>query len=81
MVYSMDRFFRTRLRNINETFLFETFTSSFENVCYNDGPACSGKTFLHTKLLHHFRPKGEIVVIVAVSGIAALLLPSGRTAH
>merc|ERR1712016_426718 len=31
--------------------------------------------------VHYLRSKGLIVLIVAVSGIAALLLPGGRTAH
>ena len=54
---------------------------SFKNVFYVDGPAGSGKTFLYRKLIHYLRSKGLIVLIVAVSGIAALLLPGGRTVH
>ena len=54
---------------------------SFKNVFYVNGPAGTGKTFLYTKLIHYFRSQGLIVLIVAVSGIAALLLPGGRTAH
>ncbi|XP_071699497.1 uncharacterized protein [Rutidosis leptorrhynchoides] len=39
-----------------------------------------GKTFLWQTLSAAFRSKGEIVLNVASSGIAALLLPGGRTA-
>ncbi|XP_019150494.1 PREDICTED: ATP-dependent DNA helicase PIF7-like [Ipomoea nil] len=40
-----------------------------------------GKTFLWRALSSALRSKGEIVLNVASSGIASLLLPGGRTAH
>jgi len=45
------------------------------------GPAGTGKTFLYRGLCSHFRAQRKIVLCVASSGIAALLLPGGRTAH
>jgi len=45
------------------------------------GPAGTGKTFLYNCLCSHFRAQGKIVLFVASSGIAAQLLPGGRTAH
>ena len=51
------------------------------NVFYVDGPAGAGKTFLYTKALRKLRAGGRIAVAVALSGIAALLLEGGRTAH
>lgn len=39
------------------------------------------KTFMWTTLLPHFRSTGKIALVVAASGIASLLLPSGRTVH
>ena len=45
------------------------------------GPAGTGKTFLYRCLCHYYRSRGKIVLCVASSGIAALLLPGGRTAH
>ena len=45
------------------------------------GPAGTGKSFLYNCLCSHLRPKGTIVLCVASSGIAAQLLPGGRTAH
>lgn len=45
------------------------------------GPAGTGKTFLYKCLCHHYRAQGKIVLCIASSGIAALLLPGGRTSH
>jgi hypothetical protein len=45
------------------------------------GPAGTGKTFLYTTLCSRLRSQGKIVLCVASTGIAALLLPGGRTAH
>ncbi|XP_073120000.1 uncharacterized protein [Henckelia pumila] len=41
----------------------------------------TGKTFVWKTLSAALRSKGEIVLNVASSGIASLLLPGGRTAH
>jgi ATP-dependent DNA helicase PIF1 len=41
----------------------------------------TGKTFIWTTLCAALRSRGEIVLPVASSGIAATLLPGGRTAH
>ncbi|XP_048503066.1 uncharacterized protein LOC125498820 [Beta vulgaris subsp. vulgaris] len=41
----------------------------------------TGKTYLWRLLCATLRRKGEIVLSVASSGIASLLLPHGRTAH
>ena len=55
--------------------------SSAGNLMFVDGPAGSGKTHLYRKLLHFTRSTGRIALAVCMSGIAALLLPGGRTAH
>ncbi len=39
------------------------------------------KTFVWTTLLSRLRGQGKIVLVVASSGIASLLLLGGRTAH
>ncbi|KAI5446511.1 hypothetical protein KIW84_014376 [Lathyrus oleraceus] len=44
-------------------------------------PRGIGKTFLYRTLMASLRSKGEIVLAAASSGIAATLLPGGRTAH
>jgi len=41
----------------------------------------TGKTFIWRAMCAALRSKGEIVLAVASSGIAALLIPGGRTAH
>ncbi|KAL0414287.1 UNVERIFIED_CONTAM: ATP-dependent DNA helicase PIF1 [Sesamum radiatum] len=46
-----------------------------------DGPGGTGKTFLYRVLLANFRNVGLIIVATATSGIAAIQLPGGRTAH
>ncbi|KAK9683502.1 hypothetical protein RND81_10G145800 [Saponaria officinalis] len=45
------------------------------------GHGGTGKTFLWKTLCAGIRSRGEIVLPVASSGIASLLLPGGRTAH
>ncbi|MCO5563734.1 hypothetical protein L7F22_017381 [Adiantum nelumboides] len=46
-----------------------------------DGPGGSGKTFVYNALLSHLRGREKIALACASSGIAALLLSNGRTAH
>ncbi|KAL7117461.1 hypothetical protein ACP275_03G072900 [Erythranthe tilingii] len=50
-------------------------------VFFLDGPGGTGKTFLYRALLAYVRLKGNIALAVASSGVAASLLPGGRTAH
>lgn len=45
------------------------------------GPGGTGKTFLYKGIAAYFRARNRAVLCVASSGIAALLLPGGRTAH
>ncbi|CAM9250899.1 unnamed protein product, partial [Laminaria digitata] len=46
-----------------------------------DAPAGSGKTFTMCALAADIRAKGNLVLCTASTGIAALLLPGGLTAH
>ena len=41
----------------------------------------TGKTYLWIVLTSFLRSQGNIVLAIALSGIASLLLPGGRTAH
>ncbi|PKY22550.1 hypothetical protein RhiirB3_333347 [Rhizophagus irregularis] len=50
-------------------------------IFFVDGPGGTGKTFLYSNLLAKVRLEKRIAIAVASSGIAALLLPGGRTAH
>ncbi len=45
------------------------------------GSGGTGKTFVWTTLLSHLQGQGKIVLAVASSGIASLLLLGGKTAH
>ncbi|POS86604.1 hypothetical protein EPUL_001629 [Erysiphe pulchra] len=51
------------------------------NIFFLQGPAGTGKTFLYKTLCNYYRSQGIIVLCVASSGIASLLLPGGSTAH
>lgn len=46
-----------------------------------DGYGGTGKTYLWRALSYRFRSESKVVLNVASSGIASLLLPGGRTAH
>jgi len=50
-------------------------------VFFLHGHGGTGKTFMWRTLASSLRLKHEIVLTVATSGIASLLLPGGRTAH
>jgi hypothetical protein len=45
------------------------------------GPGGTGKTFVYKTSAYYIRSRGLIALCVASSGIAALLLPGGRTSH
>lgn len=45
------------------------------------GPAGTGKTFVYNTICNYFRSHAKIVLCVASSGIASLLLSGGRTSH
>ncbi|XP_076945766.1 uncharacterized protein LOC143616964 [Bidens hawaiensis] len=55
--------------------------SSLRGVFFIYGYGGTGKTYLWKSLSASIRSKGEIVLNVASSGIASLLLEGGRTAH
>ncbi|KAK4521041.1 Isochorismatase domain-containing protein [Mucor velutinosus] len=72
--------------NATQKHIFETITSSINSNAnsshfFLQGPAGTGKTFIYNTLCHFYRSQGKIVLCVASSGIAALLLPGGRTSH
>ena len=58
------------------------YTNNGNSNCYFlDGSGGSGKTHLYKTLLSVIRGKGDIVLPVASTGIAANLLKGGRTYH
>jgi ATP-dependent DNA helicase PIF1 len=46
-----------------------------------DGPGGTGKTFLYRALIAKLRSQDKLVVATATSGVAASIMPGGRTAH
>lgn len=50
-------------------------------LLFIDGPGGCGKSFLLNTILARVRSQAQIGIAVASSGIAALLLTGGRTAH
>jgi len=50
-------------------------------VFFVDGPGGTGKTYLYKALIAKVRSMDLIVVATATSGIAASIMPGGRTTH
>nr|XP_045084652.1 uncharacterized protein LOC123494084 [Aegilops tauschii subsp. strangulata] len=50
-------------------------------VFFVDGPGGTGKTFLYRAMLAKVRSQGKIGIATATSGVAASIMPGGRTAH
>lgn len=69
-------FIRCKQEQIYDTIVNATRHNHQELILvYGDGG--TGKTFLWKKIISSLRSKGEIVLAVASSDIACLLLPSG----
>ncbi|XP_073151882.1 uncharacterized protein [Henckelia pumila] len=51
------------------------------DVFFINGPGGTGKTFLYHSLLATIRSQGLIALATATSGVAASILPGGRTTH
>ena len=71
--------------NTEQRHAFNTILDSvlqhLPRMFFVEGAAGAGKTFLYTSLCHALRSRELIVLCVASTGIAAQLLPGGRTAH
>ncbi len=73
------------LLNQEQREVYDTIINSVNNrtgeIIALEAPGGSGKTFLTTTVLAKVRSEGEIGLGTAISGIAATLLPNGRTLH
>ncbi|KAL3846228.1 hypothetical protein ACJIZ3_003631 [Penstemon smallii] len=71
--------------NVEQQIAFDKIVCKIDRqlsgVFFLDGPGGTGKTFLYRALLAYVHRKGGIALAVASSGVAASLLPGGRTAH
>ncbi|KAG5596940.1 hypothetical protein H5410_038172 [Solanum commersonii] len=61
--------------------ILERVYSKKSGAFFIDGPGGTGKTFLYRALLAAIRTKGCIALATASSGVAASILPGGRTTH
>jgi PIF1-like helicase/Helitron helicase-like domain at N-terminus/Helicase len=66
--------FRTVTAAVNDA-------NSSHKLFFLDGPGGTGKSFTIEMILAHVRKQKKIALAVASSGIAALLLTGGKTAH
>ncbi|OAV94892.1 hypothetical protein PTTG_26862 [Puccinia triticina 1-1 BBBD Race 1] len=74
------------LLNPVQTFFYNCVTNSIEarndqRMFYLDGPGGTGKTFVLNTLIDYFTVHDLSPVVVAATGVAALLLNGGQTAH
>ncbi|CAN1819976.1 ATP-dependent DNA helicase PIF1 [Linum perenne] len=71
--------------NNEQVIVFKQIMDSVEKgtgqCFFVEGAGGTGKTFLWKVITAKLRSEGKIVLCVASSGIAALLMPGGRTAH
>lgn len=71
--------------NLEQCYAYNQIIHSVESLegrlFFLNGPGGTGKTFVYNTVCHKVRGEGWIVLCVASSGIAALLLKGGRTAH
>jgi len=61
--------------------IFDSVTHNKQKFFFLSGPGGTGKTFVYKTVCHRIRAEGWIVLCVASSGIAALLMRGGQTAH
>ncbi|XP_017225164.2 uncharacterized protein LOC108201383 [Daucus carota subsp. sativus] len=71
--------------NYMQTTIFQRVIQAVEldldGLYFVYGPGGTGKTFLWSAIISKLRSAGRIVLAVASSGIASLLMNGGRTAH
>uniref|UniRef100_A0A453HYF7 ATP-dependent DNA helicase n=1 Tax=Aegilops tauschii subsp. strangulata TaxID=200361 RepID=A0A453HYF7_AEGTS len=71
--------------NLEQRAAYEEILAAVERgdggVFFVDGPGGTGKTFLYRVMLAKVRSDGNIGIATATSGVAASIMPGGRTAH
>ena len=61
--------------------VIQSVEQNLSRTFFLDGPGGTGKTYVYTTLCHQLQSQRKVVLCVASSGIAALLLPGSWTAH
>ncbi|PKA56688.1 ATP-dependent DNA helicase PIF1 [Apostasia shenzhenica] len=73
------------LLNSDQRTIYDTIIKSINcegmTAFFIDGPGGTGKSFLYRALLATIRNQKQIALATATSGVAASILPGGRTAH
>ncbi|XP_013617183.1 PREDICTED: uncharacterized protein LOC106323641 [Brassica oleracea var. oleracea] len=73
------------LLNAEQRAIYESVLDSVDKkdgkLFFVHGAGGTGKTFLYQTIISRLRSRKQIILLVASSGIAALLLPNRRTAH
>jgi PIF1-like helicase/Helicase len=71
--------------NLDQRAAFDQIMDAVNNktgqTFFLHGPGGTGKTYVYSTLCYQIRSQGKIVLCMASSGIAALLLPGGHTSH
>jgi hypothetical protein len=74
-----------RLLNEEQRAVYDEIMSTMDSkqggLFFVDGPGGTGKTFLYRALLRTVRTRNKLAVATATSGVAASIMPGGRTAH
>lgn len=74
-----------RMLNEEQEYVVDNVVAAVDNktgaLFFLDGPGGCGKTFVENTIIAKFRSEGKIVLAIASSGIASLLLQGGRTSH
>ena len=61
--------------------VIDSVTGGKGGVMVIDAPGGTGKTFVLMAIINYLRSLGLIVIVTAMSSIASILLPGGRTLH
>ena len=67
--------------NAEQQAFFDLVTKSDSQCFFLDGPGGCGKTYLLTAICSFFHRRRQKVWVCASSGIAATVIPTGKTAH
>ncbi|KAF5481753.1 hypothetical protein F2P56_002382 [Juglans regia] len=73
-------FLNSEQKHVYNVVLEKVFANQ-NTAFFVDGPAGTGKTFLYKALLTTVRSRKLVTLATASSGVAASILPGGRTAH
>ncbi|XP_024007229.1 uncharacterized protein LOC112083434 [Eutrema salsugineum] len=78
-----NRLFCTMNKDQREVYdaVMDSIEKGSGRLLFVNGPGGTGKTYLYKTIIGKLRSENRVVIPVASAGIAALLLPGGRTAH